>query len=270
VPRYHDISIPLRFDEWQPVAFGAPQASVGPLRLSGWIGDTREGGSCNVDQVSLVPHCNGTHTECVGHIVDDDVRITDILTDILIPARLITLVPAPGSTLRETYRPAPRPDDLLITRSLLEEALQEMLEPDAGLVIRTLPNEASKLRRDYAGQAAPYFTIEAIDRIIEWGVRHLLVDFPSLDRTDDEGLLTAHHRFWGIPEGMHKLGGRPPSHRTVTELIYMPDEVPDGRYLLNLQIAPFARDAAPSRPLLMPISELAALSASLRESGAAE
>jgi len=37
----------------------------------------------------------------------------------------------------------------------------------------------------------------------------------------------------------------------MTELINVPDDVPDGRYLLNLQIAPFEADAAPSRPVLL-------------------
>ncbi|MBK9767712.1 MAG: hypothetical protein IPP63_12210 [Chloracidobacterium sp.] len=40
-------------------------------------------------------------------------------------------------------------------------------------------------------------------------------------------------------------------YSTITELIYVPNEVSDGVYLLNLQIAPFATDAAPSRPMLL-------------------
>jgi hypothetical protein len=42
---------------------------------------------------------------------------------------------------------------------------------------------------------------------------------------------------------------------TITELIYVPNAVEDGRYLLNLQIAPFAADASPSRPLLFKYSD---------------
>jgi hypothetical protein len=37
---------------------------------------------------------------------------------------------------------------------------------------------------------------------------------------------------------------------TITELAFVPDDVKDGLYLLNLQVAPFDNDAAPSRPLL--------------------
>jgi hypothetical protein len=42
-------------------------------------------------------------------------------------------------------------------------------------------------------------------------------------------------------------------NKTITEMIYVRDEVADGLYLLNLQIAPFVSDAAPSRPLLYPL-----------------
>jgi hypothetical protein len=35
---------------------------------------------------------------------------------------------------------------------------------------------------------------------------------------------------------------------TITEMIYVPDNVADGSYLLNLQIA--SNDASPSKPVL--------------------
>ena len=85
-------------------------------------------------------------------------------------------------------------------------------------------------------------------------VKHLLVDFPSLDRTFDEGRLSTHRIFWDMKNEGHD---RPPEHaltRTVTEMIYAGDEIPDGRYILNLQTAPFVADAAPSRPVLFPVT----------------
>jgi arylformamidase len=42
---------------------------------------------------------------------------------------------------------------------------------------------------------------------------------------------------------------------TITELIFIPDEVPNGLYLLNLQVAPMENDAAPSRPVLFHLDE---------------
>ena len=40
-----------------------------------FIGDTRMGGPCNFETYSITPHCNGTHTECVGHITNERVSI---------------------------------------------------------------------------------------------------------------------------------------------------------------------------------------------------
>ena len=42
---------------------------------------------------------------------------------------------------------------------------------------------------------------------------------------------------------------------TVTELAYIPDEINDGNYLMNLQIPNFVADAAPSRPILYKAKE---------------
>jgi hypothetical protein len=41
--------------------------------------------------------------------------------------------------------------------------------------------------------------------------------------------------------------------KTITELIFVPNEVKDGPYLLNLQTAAFENDATPSRPVIYPI-----------------
>jgi len=38
--------------------------------------------------------------------------------------------------------------------------------------------------------------------------------------------------------------------RTITEMIYVPNNEYDGKYLLNIQIASFENDASPSKPLL--------------------
>ncbi|TAE48491.1 MAG: cyclase family protein, partial [Bacteroidetes bacterium] len=37
---------------------------------------------------------------------------------------------------------------------------------------------------------------------------------------------------------------------TITEFVYVPDFVADGRYLLEIQVAAFMSDASPSRPRL--------------------
>ena len=39
-------------------------------------------------------------------------------------------------------------------------------------------------------------------------------------------------------------------------MIYVPDCISDGSYLLNLQIPAFLSDAAPSRPILYALNEI--------------
>jgi len=70
-----------------------------------------------------------------------------------------------------------------------------------------------------------------------------LLDLPSVDREQDDGKLAAHHAFWDFPHVIDRC-------RSITEMIYVPDEVLDGDYLLELQVPHFINDAAPSRPVL--------------------
>ena len=84
-------------------------------------------------------------------------------------------------------------------------------------------------------------------------VRHLLVDLPSIDRIYDEGKLTNHRIFWNVEQNSFETTAKSFINRTITELIYAPDEIADGNYLLNLQIAPFAAEASPSRPRLFKV-----------------
>lgn len=253
-----DISMPLNFNGPQPNAYGVEPARSEPVRAGSLVGDTRQGGSCNFEQYTFIPHCTSTHTECVGHITNERISVRDCLRAAFIPAVLISIEPSAARS--ETYAVDIGPDDLVITRSSLEAAssLKELrFDAAAGfaLIIRTLPNDESKLTRNYTGDnISPYFTTDAIRYIVELGCRHLLVDLPSIDRLFDEGRLSNHRIFWNIEEGSFEAGRETRMENTITELIYVPDAVADGEYLLNLQIAPFASDASPARPLLFPVS----------------
>ena len=44
--------------------------------------------------------------------------------------------------------------------------------------------------------------------------------------------------------------------KTITEMLFVPDEVPDGIALLNLQVPALSGDAAPSRPMLLPVARI--------------
>lgn len=249
------LAIPLDFHGPQPNFFGAPQATATPLEMEGFVGDTRQGGSCNVAEIRLIPHCNGTHTETVGHIVHETIPIAEVLPQTLFPARLVTLTPCRAGETQDTYRPLKQPEDWLITRASLEKSLRDVAHDELKVVlVRTLPNDESKKTRRY-GQSyqPPFFSVEAIGYLIEHGVEHLLVDLPSLDRMHDGGLLTVHHLFWNVPEQSHELARQTYAFKTVTEMIFVPDHIPDGLYLLNLQIPAFLSDAAPCRPVIYPL-----------------
>jgi kynurenine formamidase len=251
----HDLSIPLAFDAPQPNFFGAPQASGSALTAGSFIGDVREGGSCNCATYSFTPHCNGTHTECVGHLTRERIGIRDIVTPAYAIARLVTLAPISSAATQERSDPAPRDGDELITRAALETALgNDALNEATALIVRTTPNPPTKQHRSYGPERAPpYFTAEFMRWIVAQGVQHLIVDLPSIDRAEDEGRLTAHRLFFGLPPGSSDAAQATRSNATVTELAFIDDAIPDGWYVLNLQIAPFVADAAPSRPLLMPL-----------------
>jgi len=264
--RMIDISIPLNFNGEQPNAYGVDPATSEPCAAGDLIGDTRRGGSCNFEQYTFIPHCNGTHTECVGHITLERISIRDCLKEAFIQARLITIAPSYAADTNETYSMSIETGDRLITRKQLEAASAFISRRDvaagrlfrpshAALVIRTLPNDERKLKRRYVETVPPYFTNEAMQFIAESRFVHLLVDLPSIDRLYDEGRLSNHRIFWNLDHKSFETNYNTRMNSTVTELIYVPNAIEDGQYLLNLQVAPFSADASPSRPLLFPIAK---------------
>lgn len=252
--RLVDISIPLDFSGSQPSFFAAPRAHAEPLRAGSFTGEVRTGASCNCSTYSVTPHCNGTHTESVGHITAELHSVHALVEAALLPAQLITVPTVWGRDAGPEHDVVTRPDDRLITARALSEAASGAIATEArALVIRTSPNPLAKRTRQYDQEPAPYCTSAAMRWIVARGVQHLIVDVPSLDRADDGGRMLCHHIYWGVPprEASERLIARP--RATVTEMAYVPDDVLDGCYLLNLQVAPFVADAAPSRPVLYPL-----------------
>lgn len=258
------IAIPLDFDGDQPNAYDVEPASAKAYETGDLVGDTRRGGSCNFERIDFIPHCNGTHTECVGHITDARISVHDCLKDALIPALLISVAPEKAEEIIETYPIPFAKDDLIITRKAIECAMDNLksriqhFEPKKfakSLIIRTLPNNKNKLSKTYLNDIPPYFSTEAMNFIRELNVKHLLVDMPSIDRLFDQGKLSNHRIFWNIERGNKEINEKALVAHTLTELIYVSDEIEDGAYLLNLQIAPFVSDAAPSRPVLFKIQD---------------
>ncbi len=258
------LAMELRFEGRGPRHFGAPAASSRPLVLPGFSGSVTSGASCNCSTITLTPHCNGTHTECAGHLTAQPLDAFRIVPPGLIPAMLATVTPELAAAAGETSHPRPGAQDRLVTRRRLTSALcaadSRSMMPCRALVIRTRPNAADEHESPDTGRNGdgapkggtppPYLSYEAALWVVERGIEHLVVDLPSVDRLQDEGLLTAHRVFFGLPPGSSQLdrAGRPQC--TITELACVPESVADGEYLLSLQVPALAGDAVPSRPLL--------------------
>ena len=226
-----DISIP--FDPAGGAsAWYVDNVKIWPVMEHGFVGSVQQGGAVNFRHVQLNPHGNGTHTECLGHITNEVYSIHERIQRTFFTCCLVTIEPAEAGS------------DRVIQRSHIEEQMPE--DPPEALVIRTLPNDESKRTMNYSSTNPPYLEPEAIQFIRNCGIRHLLIDLPSVDREEDEGKLAGHHVFWNVPED-------PDHERAITELIYAPNEISDGRYMLDLHVAPLQNDAAPSKPLLYQI-----------------
>lgn len=223
-----DISMPLSPDPKSASAWYVPPVKITAVRTDQFVGDVNEGGSVNFNDITFNPHGNGTHTESVGHISKKKESVNAVLKKFFFASRLISV------------RPEEKGEDRVISLRQVKEIFTEKCE---ALIIRTLPNSAGKKQRQYSNTNPPYIESDVIPYILSMGVNHLLIDLPSVDREYDQGVLASHHAFWNYPAD-------PQLHRTITEFIFVPDEVKDGFYLLNIQIAPFENDASPSKPVL--------------------
>jgi kynurenine formamidase len=257
-----DLAIPLQFDGGpQPSFFVDGPASSQPLRIGGFTGSVANGASCNCAVQTLAPHCHGTHTECVGHVTRSPVTIASLTPVAPSLALVMSVRPSELGNPAAAASPAhAAATDLVIRREALVAAAQPWLDmPFSAVVIRTLPNDASKLGRAYSGSPspAPYFLPDAMHWLVQRNVTSLVVDLPSLDRADDGGLLAAHRVYWGLPAGSVDAAQAQRGHALVTELAFVPESVADGLYLLDLQVPAFGVDAAPSRPVLYALQALA-------------
>jgi kynurenine formamidase len=241
-------------DAKQPNHFGASPATRCFMISDNFIGNTEQGGSCNVSELSFNPHCNGTHTETIAHICHFSepmaLKIAQINIPALMPCALITVEPTANTT--DCYRPLVNKKDNVISRIQLESALKHFQDEQLqALAIRTTPNNQQKCIQTYSNDNQPaFFTIDAINYLNERGIEHLITDLPSIDRLHDDGLLTCHHIFWQVEEKSHQINNNSLITKTITEMAYISNDIVDGFYFINLQTPAFLTDAAPSRPMM--------------------
>lgn len=224
-----DISITTTSSKENVNAWYVNEPEIKPVKEGEWIASVKDGASVNFNNIYFNPHAHATHTESVGHITESFYSINKALKQFMFLAEVITIAPEVQG------------EDMVLTKHQIKYLLNGK-KPEA-LIIRTMPNTKAKKSRQHSHTNWPYVTKEAAEFIKHIGVMHLLIDLPSVDKEKDDGLLIAHKTFWGYPYNIRY-------DATITELIYVPNKVKDGSYLLNLQIASFKNDATPSKPIL--------------------
>ena len=239
-----DISIPITNDEQNPIAWYQNAPEIEPVVMGDWVGKVAEGqSSTNFNNLFFNPHAHGTHTECLGHITREFYSINQCLKQFFFFGTLISVQPEKVG------------EDEVISHSQIEKALKSFpnleIKPEA-IIIRTLPNDVSKKSMKYSNTNPPFLTEEAALFLRESGIQHLLIDLPSVDKEKDGGKLVAHKAFWNVKD-VNNLNDDARLDCTISEMIFVSNEVLDGNYLLNLQIASFENDASPSKPILYAI-----------------
>ena len=229
-----DISMPLTATDKNVNVWYITKPTIEAEVVDGATISVKEGASVNFNTINFNPHAHGTHTECVGHITNEVHSINKNLKQFFFFAELITVAPERLG------------DDFIISKKQLQFAIGNK-KRDA-IIIRTMPNTREKLSAHYSHTNWPYLLEEALIYLKAKGVKHLLIDLPSVDKEKDDGELLGHHAFWNT-------NGKLRTDATITELIYVPNRVKDGTYFLNIQIAPFENDASPSKPVLYQIFE---------------
>ena len=229
-----DISIPLKASKSNVNAWYIDEPKIEPVEFEGFTAAVAQGASINFQNIFFNPHGHGTHTECVGHITEKIHSVNKNLNQFFFFAELITVAPEMKN------------GDFVITKKQLQFALGN--KKREAIVIRTLPNTKEKLSMQYSYTNPPYLLEEAAIYLKVKGIKHLLIDLPSVDREKDEGLLLSHNAFWNT-KGKLRLDA------TITELIFVPNNIDDGSYLLDIQMAPFENDASPSRPVLYKLED---------------
>jgi kynurenine formamidase len=238
------LALTLDFTAAHPRHFGAPPATSSPFRTGAFEGAVERGSSCNCQRISLIPHCNGTHTESASHLTVQQLLLHEIVPVGPIPALLVTVPPRDSASTPEDSSPAPRGGDRLITSAGLRNAWRETARAPRALLLRTGTH--------WDDPAPPFLSRQLAEELVARGIEHLITDLPSVDRLEDEGHLTAHRIFFGLPPRSSDLAKASRAQCTITELAEFPDALADGPCAVQLQIPSFSGDAVPSRPLHLP------------------
>ncbi len=155
-----DISLSLRGDDKNPVAWYLDAPKILPVRNGEFIGKVSEGATTNFNNIQFNPHAHVTHTECVGHITREFHSINNTLKTFFFTARVISV------------EPEERGEDRVISKEKIQVKLQK--NDVEALIIRTIPNYIDKQTRKYSHTNWPYIDENAAIYIRDCGIKHLL------------------------------------------------------------------------------------------------
>jgi kynurenine formamidase len=230
-----EIGIPLQNGPQNPNCYWADDPKLETIRMGKFVGSVAEGGPVNYQKFTFSPHGNGTHTECYGHISANGESTAYLVKNFHSMCHVVSIEPELID------------GDMVITLAAFKNEI-DRIDCEA-IAIRTMPNGVERITRKYSGTNPPYLEASLAAYLAKHKVIHLLVDLPSVDKEVDGGALLAHKAFWQFPKKIRKQA-------TITELIYIPNHLEDGLYLLNLHLTTLVADASPSRPILFPIIKL--------------
>ncbi len=222
-----DLSWPVR-RSGSPIAFGLPTPQFEVFETEGFRGSVREGGTCNVEILHLVPHGNGTHTECWGHIHPEPFYISEVR--------------APWLFIGVVWSfdvPFDRPVEMRHLSPKFCQAIEMPHVRGAGINVVNLPSPPV----NFTGRRPPFLSAE-VAAYLGKHLNHLITNLPSID-SEHSKTLSAHRAFLGVN----------PSTHTITELAAFPNELPDGLYWTALMVPVIETDAVPSRPILYPLTD---------------
>jgi len=236
------IAIPVQFNQNKhPKFYDESNPEKKYYKSNGVEYNVDQNAGCNVPLITINIHCSGTHTETAAHVIKDSCFISDISNLNFIPATLISVTPE--SNINESYHIPINDDDKMITKGTLEKYFDSDNEFSDCIIIRTLPNDDDKKVKNYNKHPHPFLSNNAVFFLKGRGVKHIVIDTPSIDRFDDGGQLKNHKIFF-------KNEDDPINKNTITELVFIPNHCSDGKYFICIGIPKFKLDAAPSNPVI--------------------